>query len=208
MHARALIATLLLGASPLIAGAQTASAPGSAGARGWFLGIGLHFSGINADDLSEDTEVGTGAFLQAGFGFTPRLALFLEGSGAQMDSEDSDETWMLSHGDLGLRYHFWAPGRRFVPFVEGAVSGWAGTDDDAEFGTQRGELEITGAGLTFGGGFLYYFTNRLALAGHLKFTRGEFNSVRFENVTVDGFDIDATSTRVNLGVSWFLGGGR
>ena len=44
--------------------------------------------------------------------------------------------------------------------------------------------------------------------GGLRFTKGEFNKIRFENVSVDGFDIDATSARLNVGVTWFLGGSR
>lgn len=145
--------------------------------------------------------------LQAGFGFNPQLALFLEGSAAAMQG-DGEESWLLSHGDLGLRYHFASAGRSFVPFVEGAFTVWSGLDDDASFGNDQGELEISGQGFSFGGGFLYFFNRRLALLGNLKFTNGEFNKVRFENVSVEGFDIDATSARINVGLTWFLGGAR
>lgn len=114
---------------------------------------------------------------------------------------------MLGHGDLGLRYHF-ASGGSFVPFLEGAFTVWSAMDDDADFGGEPGELEISGQGFTLGGGFLYFFNRRAALLGDLRFTKGEFNKVRFENVSVDGFDIDATSARLNVGVTLFLGGNR
>ena len=37
---------------------------------------------------------------------------------------------------------------------------------------------------------------------------GEFSRVQFDNVSVDGFEIDATSARFNLGFTWFPMGGR
>ena len=145
--------------------------------------------------------------LQAGFGFNAQLALFLEGSAAAMQTE-GEESWILSHGDLGLRYHFAGAGRTLVPFLEGAITAWSGLDDEADLAGEPGELEVSGYGFTLGGGFLYFLNRRLALLGNLKFTKGEFNKVRFENVSVEGFDIDATSARINVGLIWFLGGGR
>jgi hypothetical protein len=201
MHARALIFALLLGAT-----SATVDAQGSAGAKGFFLGAALNASVLNSDDLGDESESGGGLFIQAGFGFNPQLALFLEGSAAAMQSDG--ESWLLSHGDLGVRYHFAAAGRRFVPFIDGAFTGWSGLQDDADFGNQTGELEISGTGFTLGGGFLYLFGPRMALNAQLKFTNGEFNKVRFENVSIDGLDIDATSVRLNFGLTWFLGGGR
>jgi hypothetical protein len=169
--------------------------------------VGLNGSNISADDLDDEDESGGGLLLQLGWGFNPQLALFLEGNAAAMQSDDED-SWLLSHGDVGLRYHFAAAGRRFIPFVDGAFTALSGLQDDAQLGSQTGELEITGSGFTVGGGFLYLFSPRVALNLQLKVTKAEFNEVRFENVSVEGFDIDATSARFNIGVSWFLGGGR
>lgn len=207
MHVRPLALVLLLAANPMAALTQTGAAPGSAGARGWFLGVALNGNSISADDLNDDRENGGGLLLQAGFGFNPQLALFLEGSAAAMQSE-GESSWLLSHGDFGLRYHFASAGRSFVPFIDGAFTAWSGLDDDADLGGEPGELEISGQGFTLGGGFLYFFNRRLALLGNLKFTKGEFNKVRFENVSVEGFDIDATSARITVGLSWFLGSDR
>ena len=33
--------------------------------------------------------------------------------------------------------------------------------------------------------------------------QGEFTQVRFYNITVDGFEVDATSARFNLGFTWY-----
>jgi hypothetical protein len=210
MYGRTLITRTLLTCLLLGVTFKTTQAQGSAGAKGFFLGAGLNGSLLNLDEALDDeddeSENGGGLMLQLGFGFNPKLALFLEGSAAAMDTEG--ESWALVHGDLGLRYHFAAPGRKLVPFLDGAFTVWSVVQDDAELGNQTGELEISGGGLTLGGGFLYFFSSRMALNAQLKFTRGEFNEVRFENVSIEGLDIDASSARLNFGLTWFLGGGR
>jgi hypothetical protein len=205
MRVRAAVVALLLLSFPILASGQR-SGPGNSGAKGFFLGLALNGSALTADDLDSDTENGGGLQLSLGWGFTPKLALFLDGSAASMDSEG--DSWILSHGDLGLRYHFASAGKSFVPFVEGAITGLVGSQEDIDFGNGRGDLEISGGGFTLGGGFLYFFTPRVALNAGLKWTKGEFNKVKFENVSVEGLDIDATSARLNVGLTFFLGGQR
>jgi hypothetical protein len=201
---KTLVAALLLGAGVVLS-AERLDAQSSGGAKGFFLGAGLNGSSltINEGDLEDDSETGGGLMLQLGFGFSPQFSIFLEGTAAAMRSEG--ESWLFSHGDIGIRYHFYSPGKKFVPFIDGAFTGWSGLQDDAELGNDTGELEISGSGFTLGGGFLYYFSPRMALNTQLKFTAGEFNKVRFENVTIDGFDADASSARLNIGLTWFLG---
>jgi hypothetical protein len=205
MYVRAAAIGLLLTSVSTI-GLSQRSGPGSAGAKGFFLGLALNGSALTADDLDSDTENGGGLQLQLGWGFSPKLAIFLDGSAASMDADG--ESWILSHGDLGLRYHFAGPGKSFVPFVEGAFTGWVGSQDDVDFGNGTGDLEISGAGFTLGGGFLYFFNSRVALNTGVKWTKGEFDKVKFQNVSVEGLDIDATSARLNIGLTFFLGGQR
>jgi hypothetical protein len=40
------------------------------------------------------------------------------------------------------------------------------------------------------------------IGASLRWTTGEFSTVEFNNVSIDGFELDATSTRLNLGVTW------
>jgi hypothetical protein len=63
-------------------------------------------------------------------------------------------------------------------------------------------LEISGGGLTFGGGIQYYVAPAWALGANLRWTVGEFSTVKFNNVSIDGFELDATSTRLNFGLTW------
>ena len=73
---------------------------------------------------------------------------------------------------------------------------------------QQGDLSIMGTGVSFGGGLNYFVSPSWALGGSLKYTMGEFSRVQFDKVSVDGFEIDATSARFNLGFTWFPGGRR
>ncbi|MBA3560579.1 MAG: hypothetical protein H0W30_18515 [Gemmatimonadaceae bacterium] len=75
--------------------------------------------------------------------------------------------------------------------------------DDGEGGTVTGKLQASGTGFTFGGGLQYHFTPKVALNTSLGWTVGEFSTIKFEDVSVDGLNMDATSTRFNLGISWF-----
>ena len=61
---------------------------------------------------------------------------------------------------------------------------------------------MSGVGFTFGGGVQYYVAPVLALGAGVRWTVGEFDTVKFNGMTVDGFKLDATSTRLNLGVTW------
>ena len=72
-------------------------------------------------------------------------------------------------------------------------------DDDI----YSGDLEMSGVGVSFGGGFHYFFNPKWALTTSLKWTTGEFSTVKFGSVSVNDLELDATSRRFSLGVSWF-----
>ena len=211
--ARAAIAfvTLLSSAAML---APPLAAQGMPGARdprvntsGFFLGLGLGISSLESDDLTDGTESGGGLALALGYGFTPRFTLLLEAAAASLDAEEGEEV-ALGHFDIGARYHFLMQRRRVVPFVEVAFTGRALLQEDAivvtdEGDSFEGDLEISGGGFTVGGGVLYYLNPRWALTGTLKFTGGEFSEVKVGRVSVSGFELDASTTRLFLGANWY-----
>ena len=72
-----------------------------------------------------------------------------------------------------------------------------------------GDLAILGGGISFGGGRQYFLSQKLALGGQFTRTTGAFTRVQIDNVTIDGVEIDATSARFNMGLTWFpMGRGR
>lgn len=171
-----------------------------------FLGLALNGSSISADDLSSSTESGGGLAAQLGWGFTKHFALFLDVSGAQIATDGGDFT--LGHADAGARWHFVSQSRALVPFLEAAFSGRAAVEQDVVLfdgsgNPQQGDLSISGAGFSLGGGLQYFVAPTWALGGSLKWTTGEFSRVQFDKVSVDGFELDATTARFNLGFTWY-----
>jgi hypothetical protein len=65
------------------------------------------------------------------------------------------------------------------------------------------DLQISGGAFTVGGGAHYYVTPSVAFTASLQVSAGEFTTVKIDNVSIDGFEIDATSTRLSLGVTLY-----
>jgi hypothetical protein len=176
------------------------------------LGLSFDASSIKSDDLNASTESGAGMAAQVGWGFTRNFALILDASAARIASLNGD--FDLAHVDVGGRWHFVSMRSGFVPFVEVGYSGRAATKQgalmtDGAGNMYTGDLSILGSGVSLGGGFHYFVAPSWAIGGALKWTTGQFSRVQFDKVTVDGFSIDATSARFNMGFTWFpMGQGR
>lgn len=201
-----------LAASPLAAQTTAASggAPSSITSR-LFLGVSLNGSSLQFDEDGSEAESGSGLGFHLGWGFTPRFALFTDLAGASMNAEGAQ--YGLGHVDIGARYSFARPTTRWVPFLEAAFSGRAVVQEDVEVTDQNGnpylaDMALSGNGFTVGGGIQYYIAPTWALSTSLKWTRGEFSTVEFDNVAVEGLELDATSARFNLGLTWHPLGGR
>ena len=200
-------ASIALAAAVLFA--STASAQATARPRAstskFFVGLGLNGSAIKFENATEG-ENGSGATLQLGYGFTPKFAMFFEGTGAALNT---DEPMALGHFDVGARYHFTNPSRAFVPFLEVALTGRAMMQENVSFdgGTTVNDFALAGGGFSFGGGLLYFMNPKWALNTGLKWTAGRFTDAKYGNVTMTGFESDATTARFNVGVTWFPKGG-
>ena len=189
----ATLAALALSAAPL-----AAQAPAASSTKGFFIGAHLNGSSVTVEADEDETSSGGGAGLQLGYGFSPRIALFIDGTAAQLEDEV-----VLAHFDIGVRYAFTSPTRRWVPSIEAAFSGRALAEEDAEFEGETADVSLSGSGFTVGLGLQYYTAPSWAIGAGVKWTSGEFSSLKVDNVTVDGFEIDATSTRFNVGVTWY-----
>ena len=173
--------------------------------KGLLIGIALNGSSIDSDEFDDDSRSGGGLGLQLGWGFTPRFTLLAGLSAALLD--DDPEDFVLAHFDLLARFNFRSGGHAFVPFLEGGFSGRVAAQDDVDFedngATETVDLEISGSAFTFGGGAHYYVTPSVAFTASLQVSAGEFSTVKVDDVSIDGFEIDATSTRLNLGLTLY-----
>jgi hypothetical protein len=168
--------------------------------------IGAHFSGASLEPENGDRSNAGGAGLFFGYGFNRSFQIFLQLDGAEFDVEDTDVDgkWSMGHADLGVRYHFANSLRSWVPYVQGAFSArGVGIDDATILGQPETDVGFYGGAFTLGGGILFYFNQTLALDLQLLWSGGRFTDIRVDNVTVSGLEIDATSSRLNIGIDWW-----
>ena len=170
------------------------------------LGLSFNGSALRSDDLNTSTESGAGVGGQLGWGFTRNFAIVLDASAARMESIGGN--YDLAHVDISGRWHFVSSSHGFVPFVEVGYSGRGALQNDVlmvdEFNNlYSGDLSILGGGVSFGGGLNYFLSQKWAFGGQFKWTTGSFTRVQIDNVTIDGVEIDATSARFNMGLTWF-----
>lgn len=179
--------------------------------RGFTLGI--HASGASISIQDRDRDNAGGGGVRIGYGVNRRFTLFAQADGAEFDDAQFDAPpgtgniegpWTMAHIDLGARFHFANSLRRWVPYVQAALGYRAvSVSDPIVDGTARNEVTLSGAGVTLGGGIDFYFSRTLALDVQLLWTGGEFTTLKIDNVSVSGFDIDADSSRFNVGIAWW-----
>jgi opacity protein-like surface antigen len=194
----------------LAAGATDVVAQARSTTAGFHLGVGLNGSSVKVDVEDEETgleserESGAGISLTAGYNFTPQFGLLINLTGANVSSEGGD--FGLGHADLAGRFSIANPASALVPYLELGISSIALVDEDEESGD---DVTISGTGFTGAAGLNYFFSPKLALDANVRFTMGELDTLKIggESVTTDE-GIDATTARINIGISWFPGGGR
>lgn len=196
--------SLVLTLGTLLAGATAVQAQEST-TRGF--NVGLHFSGASLDVEGDgDRHNAGGAGLILGYGFNRTIELFLQLDAAEFDVDDAEVEgkWAMGHADLGVRFHFANSLRTWVPYLQAAVGGRAvGVDDAIVEGTPETDVGFFGGAFTLGGGIMFYFNQTLAADLQLAWSNGEFTEVRVNDVTVSGLEIEAQSTRFNVGISWW-----
>jgi opacity protein-like surface antigen len=173
--------------------------------RGFNLGVYLEGAQISVE--GEDPSGGGGLGLRAGYGVNRIITLFLNIDGTAIEVDDPANPsgdWQMAHFDLGARFHFANTLRRWVPYLEAAISGRAVSLDDARLGSEQvGKLTFSGSALTIGGGLSIYLKEALALDIELLGSGGTFNQIDVGAISVSNLDLDATSGRFKVGLIWW-----
>lgn len=172
------------------------------------LNLGAHLAAASLSVEGGDQNAGGGGGVRVGYGVNRVVNLFLEMDGATIDVTNAGGSvtgqWVLAHGDLGVRFHFANSLRSYVPYLEAALSGRAVSIGDATFNQQdAGTVSFSGGSFTVGGGISVYLQRTLALDFGLKLTSGKFTEVAVGDLSLSGLDIDATSSRLNIGLVWW-----
>lgn len=190
--------------------AALAFAPTSAHAqrsttRGWSLGVALQGTSLTVQD--GDASSGGGLGLHAGYGFNRIVTGFVHIDGASIDvpvGAAVSGQWSLAHAELGARFFLSNSLRRVRPFLETSIGARAVTVEDAQSGgANAGKVKFNGGALTFGGGLATYLKPTLSLDVGMKFTGGTFTEVDLGNVAVKNLDVDASSFRFGVGLTWW-----
>jgi len=169
--------------------------------------VGLHATGATLTVEDGDRADAGGGGLFVGYGLNRRFTLFAQVDGARFDEQSTgavEGDWTLGHFDLGLRFNFANSLRSWIPFLQASLGRRAvNVVDPIVDGTAEEEVDFSGGSLTLGGGISYYLSRSWSIEAALLFTGGEFTTLRVDDVSISGFDEDATSRRFNLGVRWW-----
>jgi len=169
--------------------------------------VGIHATGASLVVEDGDRSNAGGGGLWIAYGFSRTIQLFGQADLAQFDVQDAtvEGDWTLAHADLGVRVHFANSLRSWVPYLQAAVTARAVTVQNGLLNdvAQAEDISLVGAGLTLGGGIVFYFNESLGLDLQLLWTGGKFTQLDVGSVTVGDLDIDAQSARFNIGLSWW-----
>ncbi len=188
----------------LMSMAATPAAAQKSTTRGF--NIGAHLVGASLTVEDDDPAGGGGLGVRAGYGFNRRFMGYLEIDGIGFDVEDPEleGQWAMAHVDLGVRYSFANSLNRWVPFLDAAIGARAVSVDDATSdGEDVGTVTFSGGAFSLGGGLAFYTSQKFAIEALVKFTGGNFEQVDVGSVSVGDLDIEASSFRFKLGVSWW-----
>jgi hypothetical protein len=173
--------------------------------RGLNLAVHLTGSGLDIEGGAE-REDGAGAGILVGYGVNRNVMIFLqlEGAGFMVDNASVEGEWTMGHADLGARFHFGNTTRSWVPYLQAALSGRAVTVDRARINNVTyDQATFNGGGFSLGGGLLVYPWETVAFELQLVGTGGRFTEIKRDNVTISGLEIEATSGRFSVGLSWW-----
>ena len=168
--------------------------------------VGAHFQGASLTVEDDDPSSGGGLGLRVGYGFNRKITAYFEADGIVFDVENPEleGDWTMGHGDLGLRYNFANSQRRLIPFLDAALGVRTVTVEDARSdGEDVGEVTFSGGAFSLGGGLSLFTSEKFAIETLVKFTGGKFEQIDVGDVSVRNLDIDASSFRFKLGVSWW-----
>ncbi len=149
---------------------------------------------------------GGGIGLRAGYGFSNRFTLYLGIDGAGMNGgngflgHESDDDYGMVYVELGGRFHF-RSGRKLVPYADAALS-VIGLGYEGSGAFDNIDIAYGGAGLSLGGGALYFLSPTVALDAGMVFTPGSLMEREVDGDWEDA-DIKLTGARIHFGLSFY-----
>jgi hypothetical protein len=167
--------------------------------RGFSVGGHVAVIGTNPDQFDLDGQSTnpagvtiTGGGLMVAYGVTDWLTVVLNGDGRERGDDRH-----LSFGDIGAQVLL-PGGNGLRPHIDVALTGRR-----AEFEAATGATDTRGAGVSFGGGVVYFLSRSFALDATLLRTAGDLDRYADGERVKDVDAIDVSGTRFLIGVRWY-----
>ena len=189
-----------------------AAAPGGAQparTQGWVVGFGSGAAAVSFDGDPRDGAALVG--FRVGYGLNRVVAPYAAGAYADVRSHGlaAFDRVTFSHVDLGVRLHLPGGRRRWVPYGDLALTFWRVNDVDKD-GEPTGAHFTSAPTLSVGGGLAIYLTESWAVDVNVKAAGGAFKGVPVGHApsgvtrghSAAPLDLDATSVRLGVGLSW------
>jgi Outer membrane protein beta-barrel domain len=197
---RIVVLTLTCAAAfPSSTSAQTHTPEGFT--KGFSLGGHLAVIGVNPDSLDPNHKAPdparvtmTGGGLTVAYGLNEWLTLTLTG-----DGHESGNDRHFAFADIGAQV-FLPPGRRLRLHLDVALTGRR-----ADLDAAGNQIDTRGAGLSVGGGALYFLSPSFALDAALMWTPGDLDRYADGRRVRDLDAVGVSATRFLVGVRWFAG---
>jgi len=173
-------------------------------AKGFSGQVHIGYGEWSSDDFGVGTENGVNFGLKASWGFTEVIEAFVRFDYAMLIPEyDGFEMFPYSHLDFGGRFNLGSSIKPWRPFLQ--IAGTIMYSEQEAFNVYDDivDIELTGFGLSLGGGIKYHLSLNLALLAGADMTFGSMHTI-----VIDGYEYDelydANSVRVYLGIAYYL----
>lgn len=168
---------------------------------GFYVGAQVTGASLSYKDAADKLDFGSGFGVHAGVTLGSTFGVLANFDKNTLGSSGGDTD--LGQWDLLARLGFVGIGP-VKTYLTGGVTGRAASS--SSFGGGVGDYEFSGINPTAGAAAQVFVTNKLAIDGSVLWTFGKFSDTK--NGSLDAGRVSATGSRVSVGVSWYLLGGR
>jgi len=173
-------------------------------ARGFSGQLHLGYGQWASEDLEVDRESGFNFGLKAAYGFTELIEVFARFDYATLTPEYSGfSAFPYSHLDLGLRINMGSTVKPWRPFLHLSGAVIYSLQEASDTDGYLVELDMTGYGITLGGGLKYHITLDLAALIGTDITFGKMNLIYVNDYEYDDV-FDANSFRLYVGMAYYF----
>jgi len=166
---------------------------------GLYVGAQVTGASLSYKDAAQKLDFGSGFGVHAGLTFGSSLGVLVNYDKNTLGSSGGDTD--LGQWDLLARFGFMGIGP-VKTYLMGGITGRAVSAPS--YGGGVGNYKFSGTNPTAGAAAQLFVTNKLALDGSVLWTFGKFGDTGGYSAS----RVEATGSRVSVGVSWYLLGGK